>query len=152
MGQPSTFQQTKIIVSGLFTVADRVLLLRRAQNFKELDYGKGLWDLPGGQVEFGEQLEAALQRELAEETGWRDLSAKLYQARSYLVADNTRSTNRINLFYHIPLTQRQIPQLSKEHISFAYPTLTELNDFQLLPEVEQVIRALLQVVSEAQQG
>jgi 8-oxo-dGTP diphosphatase len=43
---------------------DSVLLVRRAQAPL-----KGEWSLPGGTVELGESLEAAVAREIAEETG-----------------------------------------------------------------------------------
>src|ERR1700716_2310265 len=42
----------------------RLLLVRRAN-----DPGRGLWSLPGGRVEPGEDDVAALVREMAEETG-----------------------------------------------------------------------------------
>jgi 8-oxo-dGTP diphosphatase len=42
----------------------RLLLIRRAN-----DPGRGLWSLPGGRVEPGEDDAAALVREMAEETG-----------------------------------------------------------------------------------
>ena len=42
----------------------RLLLVRRAH-----DPGRGLWSLPGGRVEPGEDDAAALVREMAEETG-----------------------------------------------------------------------------------
>ena len=41
-----------------------LLMVQRAQ-----DPGRGLWSLPGGRVEKGELLAAALQREVKEETG-----------------------------------------------------------------------------------
>ena len=57
---------------------DKVLLVRRAR-FP----GKGFYSLPGGRVEFGETLHAALHREVMEETslkieiaglaGWREV-------------------------------------------------------------------------------
>lgn len=42
----------------------RLLLIRRAR-----DPGRGLWSVPGGRVEAGEDDTAALVREMAEETG-----------------------------------------------------------------------------------
>ena len=44
--------------------AGRVLLVRRAN-----EPGRGLWSLPGGRVEVGESEEAAVVREVLEETG-----------------------------------------------------------------------------------
>jgi 8-oxo-dGTP diphosphatase len=42
----------------------RLLLVRRGH-----DPGKGLWSLPGGRVEAGETIAAAVEREVLEETG-----------------------------------------------------------------------------------
>ncbi|MEV7779736.1 NUDIX domain-containing protein [Kitasatospora sp. NPDC088351] len=56
----------QFVVGALITdEAGRVLLLRR----KPDDFLGGLWELPGGGVEPGEHLEAALGREVMEETG-----------------------------------------------------------------------------------
>jgi ADP-ribose pyrophosphatase YjhB (NUDIX family) len=52
-------------VGGLaYDEQGRLLLIRRAN-----DPGRGLWSLPGGRVEPGEDDAAALVREMAEETG-----------------------------------------------------------------------------------
>ncbi|MCW0216202.1 MAG: NUDIX domain-containing protein [Pseudonocardia sp.] len=48
----------------LFDAGGRLLLIRRGH-----DPGRGLWSLPGGRVEPGEDDAAALVREMAEETG-----------------------------------------------------------------------------------
>lgn len=44
----------------------RLLLIRRGH-----EPGKGLWSLPGGRVEAGESVTAAVEREVLEETGLR---------------------------------------------------------------------------------
>jgi 8-oxo-dGTP diphosphatase len=50
---------------GVAVVADRRLLLVR----RGRDPGRGLWAVPGGKVEAGEEIRAAARREVAEETG-----------------------------------------------------------------------------------
>jgi 8-oxo-dGTP diphosphatase len=52
----------KAIIRG----GDRILLLQRAATSK---HDPGLWELPGGKMDYGEQLPEALAREITEETG-----------------------------------------------------------------------------------
>jgi ADP-ribose pyrophosphatase YjhB (NUDIX family) len=59
---PPTHPQ--LAVSAAIFRDDQVLLVRRARS-----PAKGFYSLPGGRVEFGESLHAALHREVDEETG-----------------------------------------------------------------------------------
>jgi 8-oxo-dGTP diphosphatase len=54
----------QLAVSAAIFRDDKILLVRRARS-----PAKGFYTLPGGRVEFGESLHAALQREVDEETG-----------------------------------------------------------------------------------
>jgi ADP-ribose pyrophosphatase YjhB (NUDIX family) len=54
-----------VAVGGIaFDDRDRVLLVQRGR-----EPGRGLWSVPGGHVELGEPLAAAVVREVREETG-----------------------------------------------------------------------------------
>lgn len=55
------------VVVALIPDGDRWFLQRRDPRSAVLP---GLWEFPGGKVEPGESLEAALRRELQEEVGW----------------------------------------------------------------------------------
>jgi len=56
--------QPVVGVGAVVFKGDKVLLVRRGQ-----EPARGSWSLPGGLVELGETLAAAIVRELAEETG-----------------------------------------------------------------------------------
>jgi 8-oxo-dGTP diphosphatase len=68
----------QLAVSAAIFRGDKILLVRRARS-----PAKGFYSLPGGRVEFGETLHAALHREVDEETalkieivglaGWREV-------------------------------------------------------------------------------
>ncbi|WP_213774216.1 NUDIX domain-containing protein [Bradyrhizobium sp. dw_78] len=64
MAAPVPPPHPQLAVSATIFRDDRILLVRRARS-----PGKGAYSLPGGRVEFGESLHAALHREVREETG-----------------------------------------------------------------------------------
>ena len=85
--QPS---HPQLAVSAAIFRDDRILLVRRARS-----PAKGLYSLPGGRVEFGETLHAALHREVDEETaleidiiglaGWREVVPGAAGGGHYLI-------------------------------------------------------------------
>ncbi|MGH9039001.1 MAG: NUDIX hydrolase [Acidimicrobiia bacterium] len=54
----------EVAVGAVVRRGDEILLVQRGRGA-----GVGRWSLPGGRVEFGETLTAAVAREVAEETG-----------------------------------------------------------------------------------
>ena len=85
--QPS---HPQLAVSAAIFRDDRILLVRRARS-----PAKGFYSLPGGRVEFGETLHAALRREVDEETalkidiiglaGWREVVPGAAGGGHYLI-------------------------------------------------------------------
>ncbi len=57
-------KQVKVGVSGILLKEGRLLMYKRNKSL-----GRGLWELPGGNLEFGENFEDCLLREFKEETG-----------------------------------------------------------------------------------
>jgi len=66
---PRPMVSVDAMVFGFFRSEARVLLIQRGR-----EPFKGKWSLPGGFVEMKEELEDAVERELAEETGLVDVS------------------------------------------------------------------------------
>ena len=85
--QPS---HPQLAVSAAIFRDDKILLVRRARS-----PAKGFYSLPGGRVEFGETLHAALHREVDEETalkieiaglaGWREVLPETAGSGHYLI-------------------------------------------------------------------
>jgi len=90
LASPQQPLHPQIAVSAVIFRECKVLLVRRARS-----PAKGFYSLPGGRVEFGETLHAALQREVAEETalqieiaglaGWREVVPGAAGTGHYLI-------------------------------------------------------------------
>jgi 8-oxo-dGTP diphosphatase len=62
----SELPTTVLVNRAVIRDGERLLLLQRS---KDDSYHPGLWELPGGKADAGEELIAGLQREVLEETG-----------------------------------------------------------------------------------
>ncbi len=140
-------KKTKVVVSALICLKDNVLLLRRAKNFEGLAFGKGIWDLPGGKVEFGFGLEEALQKELNEETAMsleQQSRISLENAFAYLISDSLNSVHRINLFYKLVLSETPSIQLSEEHDAYFFASMEDMESLNMIEPVRSFLLRYLQ--------
>jgi 8-oxo-dGTP diphosphatase len=90
VGSPLQPMHPQLAVSAAIFRDDKVLVVRRARSPAE-----GFYSLPGGRVEFGETLNAALHREVDEETalkieivglaGWREVLPETAGGGHYLI-------------------------------------------------------------------
>ncbi len=127
-------------VGAVIFQGEEVLLVRRGQ-----EPAKGSWSLPGGLVEVGEGLEAAIKREVLEETGLtvEVLGITAVLERIYRDAED-------NIPYHYVLIDFACDYLSGEvtpasDITAArFVSLDKLADFALAGLTDEIIRRALE--------
>ncbi|MEU9552031.1 NUDIX domain-containing protein [Streptomyces werraensis] len=93
----STQTRARISVYAIAVEDDRLLLTRLSDASPV--FTPGLWHLPGGGIDPGEQPVEALARELLEETGLELIRAHLLDAKTYSAQRNGISWSLTALFY-----------------------------------------------------
>ena len=122
-------------VGGVVFVEGRVVLVKR--KFAPL---AGQWSLPGGAIEVGETLEAALQRELREETGLETRVGPLLELFDRITRD---SEGRVQ--YHFVLADylchhvSGTPSPGSDALELALADPDDLERFSLTPDATRVV-------------
>lgn len=94
-------QRSRVSAYAVATEGDRMLLTRL--NAASPVFEPGLWHLPGGGIDHGEQPREALARELREETGLEIRTATLVDSRAYTVQRLGVHWHLVGLFYAVDL-------------------------------------------------
>jgi 8-oxo-dGTP diphosphatase len=129
----------QLAVSATIFRDGKVLLVRRARS-----PAKGFYSLPGGRVEFGESLSAALHREVDEETGlkieilglagWREVLPQAAGGGHYLI-----------LSFAARWLDRE-PHLNEEHDDFKWLAPEEIGTLKLTGGLEEIVLAAHKLV------
>jgi ADP-ribose pyrophosphatase YjhB (NUDIX family) len=90
-------QQFHFGVYGIYTEGNNILVIKKGRG----PY-KGLYDLPGGRIEFGEKIEDALKREFGEETGVSIIGSRFIGYNEYLCT-YTNELGELKDFHHVGL-------------------------------------------------
>ena len=124
----------QLAVSAAIFRDDKILLVRRARS-----PANGFYSLPGGRVEFGEMLHAALHREVLEETaleieimglaGWREVLPGTSGGGHYLIMSFAARWIRGE------------PHLNDELDDFKWLPPETLGELRLTDGLEEVIRS-----------
>jgi 8-oxo-dGTP pyrophosphatase MutT (NUDIX family) len=131
----------KVVASALVWRGDALLLLRRARDFEEVAQGRGLWEPPGGRVEVGETIAAALAREVREEAGI-DLppAAVLVDACHYVLRAGDVVSHRFHIVYAVALDGEPTLATDDEHDAHRWvDRAADLAGLDMLAELREVV-------------
>lgn len=134
-------QQFQQVCTSGFIMNDRneLLLVKRADND---DFLPGLWELPGGGTDFGENPQEALKREVFEEVGLSVSVGKPLTVEDYFMENDHEKIHRVEVFYLCSLIDTtQEVQLSFEHSAYKWVKQEDLPRVGMTEYMEKAIAA-----------
>ncbi len=130
----------QLAVSAAIFRHGKVLLVRRARS-----PARGFYSLPGGRVEYGESLQAALHREIDEETGLKIEIVGLAGWREVLPSAGASGHYLIMSF--AARWAHGEPVLNEELDDFIWQAPGEIGDLKLTGGLREVVTAAFGLIS-----
>ncbi len=127
-------------VPGCFyRVSVKALVLNEAKDkFLVCEEESGVWELPGGGLDWGATPQEDLPREIMEEMGL--VVTRVAEDPSYFITDKTinRGTWFVNVLYETELQNLDFTP-SDECINIKFINKDNINDMKLFPSVEKLV-------------
>ncbi|MDX9875139.1 MAG: NUDIX hydrolase [Spongiibacteraceae bacterium] len=137
------YEPPRILIGCFITCGDRLLWIRRG-----IEPYKGLWTVPGGFMEKGEDPRDAAARELFEETG----VAIDVEALQLYLAGSIRAINELHLIYRGSIgNECARPSSEADRVGFFAEAEAPWADFAF-PEGESAIRQFYQDHAQGEYG
>jgi len=132
--------QVVLSLKALIKSGNSYLLIKRSS---KLDYAPGSWDLPGGKLGIGEDINKTLTREVKEET---NLTVKPENMNFYLEKHKSEVKKHEGIMYVQLAFKSQFIKgklkLSEEHSDFKWLPLKQALKLNLSPETKRSLLSL----------
>lgn len=122
-----------VVVKGIITLNNEILIIKRKDDDR---IDPGTWENVGGKIEFGENLETALKREINEEVGLDVVVNKLL----YAVTFQPYPTKHVVLITYKCTAQKGEVMLSEEHSDYRWVSEKEFKELVHQPILEDMER------------
>lgn len=122
------------VAVGIIQRADQIFITRRPDNLHQ----GGKWEFPGGKVEAGESVEAALIRELQEE-----VAITVTQSRPFMLVEHDYGDKKVKLDIHLVMAFCGEPH-GKEGQQGQWVAIDALPDYDFPEANKAIIAQLLQ--------
>ncbi len=125
----------RVVVGGVITRDGKALLLQRSAD----DYMGGIFEVPSGEVEEGETLLQALEREVLEETGLLTTQVNAYLGAFDYLSGSGQQTRQLNFEIAVHLSAIVLT----EHDAFVWAGKTDLDTYPLSDQIRELVRQAL---------
>ncbi len=128
---------TKVAAHALIKKDGKYLVLHRA---KSDDYMPDFWDIPGGTIEFGEDILAALEREIEEEASLKIKINNIIFAYNFLSGE---IRHQFMLVYACDFISGDIVLDPSAHDEFRWVTLDEMKELKKIKFLDELYKQLI---------
>jgi 8-oxo-dGTP diphosphatase len=133
----------RVVVCGLLMKSSKILILRRRDDEK---FYAGMWELPSGKVEYGEDPILAVAREFKEETNLSVKVGKPIRVSHYTVEDEKDRRHTVKITFMVDL-EKEGRIKTTEHSNFAWIGPTEIGRYDIIEDVkEDILTAFFDVL------
>ncbi len=126
----------KVVVGSVIENKGRFLILKR--NSKE-EFFPNKWELPSGKVEFGEEPDKALVREVLEETGLQTIHFVPFKCTHYIIEKPEKKRHTVQILYLATVAQPSKITLSEEHDDYKWITSEELKKLDTFDDMNVIL-------------
>lgn len=124
----------KTSVKGIIERDKKILLVKDP---------KGVWELPGGRIEHGEEPKESLTREINEELGWTKITIKdLIDCWSFTSKVEDRHNHFIILIYSCSTAEKDIKE-NNEYTEYSWTPITDIKNLNMRDGYKQSIKKYL---------